>query len=110
MIVVSLIEELRHRGYVFIFCSSMVMGSCLYKSFNILYLDIFFWYSGLHIALSGRDESSLEPLLNFLIRHCINPRFAAVLLDVCTLLFGMLSILKNRETKKESEVTDQVFP
>lgn len=44
---------------------------------------------GLQIALSGRDEASLEPLLNFLIKNAINPRYAHVLLDVCTMVFGV---------------------
>jgi U3 small nucleolar RNA-associated protein 15 len=47
---------------------------------------------GLQIALSGRDETSLEPLLNFLIKNAINPRYAHVLLDVCTMVFGMCDL------------------
>jgi UTP15 C terminal len=39
-------------------------------------------YRGLLIALGGRDEASLEPLLAFLARHIANPKYASLLIDV----------------------------
>jgi UTP15 C terminal len=39
-------------------------------------------YRGLSIALGGRDEASLEPLLAFLARHIANPKYASLLIDV----------------------------
>jgi U3 small nucleolar RNA-associated protein 15 len=38
--------------------------------------------SGLNIALSGRDESSLEPLLSFCARYVSNPRYAQLVIQV----------------------------
>jgi U3 small nucleolar RNA-associated protein 15 len=37
---------------------------------------------GLSIALSGRDESSLEPLLSFCARYVSNPRYAQLVIQV----------------------------
>ena len=37
---------------------------------------------GLNIALSGRDESSLEPLLSFCARYVSNPRYAVLVIQV----------------------------
>ena len=37
---------------------------------------------GLTIALQGRDDERLEPLLRFLVRHVVNPRYAALLVEV----------------------------
>ena len=41
---------------------------------------------GLRSALSGRNEEALEPVLAFLVRYLVNPRYAALLLDVAELL------------------------
>ena len=43
---------------------------------------------GLRVALAGRDDVSLAPILRFLLRHVANPRYSAVLLDVCSLVLG----------------------
>jgi U3 small nucleolar RNA-associated protein 15 len=45
--------------------------------------------SGLAIALSGRDESSLEPLLSFCARYVSNPRYARLVVQV---VHGILDI------------------
>ncbi|CAB3984474.1 U3 small nucleolar RNA-associated 15 homolog [Paramuricea clavata] len=37
---------------------------------------------GLQIALSGRDEDSLLPILSFLNKHICNPRYTPTLIDV----------------------------
>eukprot|EP00123_Amoebidium_parasiticum_P010908 comp20402_c0_seq1/m.25821 comp20402_c0_seq1/g.25821 ORF comp20402_c0_seq1/g.25821 comp20402_c0_seq1/m.25821 type:complete len:495 (-) comp20402_c0_seq1:402-1886(-) len=44
---------------------------------------------GLKIALSGRDESSLEPVLTFLERNVINPRFSNLLIDICHIVLDI---------------------
>ncbi|TDH72813.1 uncharacterized protein CCR75_005253 [Bremia lactucae] len=41
---------------------------------------------GLKRALGGRDEESLEPLLAFLIKYVTDPKYALLLIHVCTLV------------------------
>ncbi|RLN72302.1 hypothetical protein BBJ28_00021654 [Nothophytophthora sp. Chile5] len=41
---------------------------------------------GLKRALAGRDEESLEPLLAFLIKYVTDPKYASLLIQVCTLV------------------------
>ena len=43
---------------------------------------------GLTIALSGRNEEELYPLLKYLARHMTKPRFASFLLDVGDMVTG----------------------
>ena len=43
---------------------------------------------GLRIALSGRDETTLEPILVFLIKHLTNPRYAITLLQMGDMILG----------------------
>lgn len=44
--------------------------------------------AGLRIALSGRDEVTLEPLVAFVAKYITHPRYASLLIDVCNVLFG----------------------
>eukprot|EP01135_Chromosphaera_perkinsii_P008669 Nk52_evm2s1444 gene=Nk52_evmTU2s1444 len=44
---------------------------------------------GLKIALSGRDEASLEPVLSFLIRNVTNPRYTHILINVTNVLMDI---------------------
>jgi hypothetical protein len=37
---------------------------------------------GLAAALAGRDDASLEPVLAYLVKHVVDPRYASLLLDV----------------------------
>ncbi|XP_065834126.1 U3 small nucleolar RNA-associated protein 15 homolog [Oscarella lobularis] len=46
---------------------------------------------GLEIALGGRDEESLEPILLFLIRYLVNPLYSQILCDVFSVLLDMYS-------------------
>ena len=46
---------------------------------------------GLQIALGGRDERSLEPILFFLFKNINNPEYSKTLVDVSTLVLGMYS-------------------
>ncbi|KAF4321028.1 hypothetical protein BBO99_00000807 [Phytophthora kernoviae] len=41
---------------------------------------------GLKRALAGRDEESLEPLLAFLIKYVTDPKYASLLIQVCTIV------------------------
>eukprot|EP00743_Colponemidia_sp_Colp-15_P003436 GILK01003710.1.p1 GENE.GILK01003710.1~~GILK01003710.1.p1 ORF type:complete len:535 (+),score=87.61 GILK01003710.1:42-1607(+) len=59
---------------------------------------------GLKIALSGRDELTLEPLLSFLIKHITNPRYAALLIDVSNVLFDLYAPVMG-----QSMVVDEMF-
>jgi hypothetical protein len=60
--------------------------------------------SALDGALSNRDEESLEPLLAFLNRYITNPRFAPLLIDVCTELLTLYAPALGR-----SVVLDELF-
>lgn len=41
----------------------------------------------LRIALCGRDEAGLEPVLTFITKHITNPRYSSLLIDVADMLF-----------------------
>ena len=43
---------------------------------------------GLQIALSGRDDVTLEPILSFLVRHVTDPRFGEMASDVAGVIIG----------------------
>ena len=43
----------------------------------------------LSIALSGRDDTTLEPVMSFLIKYITNPRYSKLLIGVCTELIGI---------------------
>lgn len=43
---------------------------------------------GLRIALSGRDETTLEPILVFLVRHVTDPRFGELASEVAGVIIG----------------------
>lgn len=45
---------------------------------------------GLKIALSGRDDVLLEPVLRFLLKHITDPRFGETVCDVAGLVIGMV--------------------
>ncbi|CAN0071529.1 unnamed protein product, partial [Phaeothamnion confervicola] len=59
---------------------------------------------GLRIALAGRDEESLEPLLAFLARYVAHPRYAPVLVDVAGTVLDLYS-----SAIGESETVDELF-
>eukprot|EP00124_Ichthyophonus_hoferi_P003221 Ihof_evm3s267 gene=Ihof_evmTU3s267 len=44
---------------------------------------------GLKIALSGRDEHTLEPVLMFLEKNIVNPRFSNLLMDVSHIILDI---------------------
>ena len=43
---------------------------------------------GLSVALSGRNEEELFPILKYLARFMTHPQYAPLLLDVCTMVIG----------------------
>mmetsp|Transcript_14502 Transcript_14502/g.25999 ORF Transcript_14502/g.25999 Transcript_14502/m.25999 type:complete len:516 (-) Transcript_14502:25-1572(-) len=46
---------------------------------------------GLEAALANRDDAALEPILSFLCKFLVNPRFASTLLDVCDVVLNLYS-------------------
>lgn len=59
---------------------------------------------GLTIALSSRDEESLEPILSFLVRYIARPRFAPLLIGVSNILIDIYGSVAG-----ESEIIDELF-
>ena len=59
---------------------------------------------GLSIALSNRDEESLEPILSFTVRYISRPRFAALLIGVANKLIDIYG-----DVKGQSEMIDELF-
>ena len=45
---------------------------------------------GLRIALAGRDDVLLEPILRLLLKYIADPRFGGLVADVTCLVLGML--------------------
>lgn len=43
---------------------------------------------GLRIALKGRDENTLVPILNFLDKNMLNPRYSVILVNVFEMVLG----------------------
>lgn len=60
--------------------------------------------NGLVIALSSRDEISLEPILSFLIRYINNPRYSKLLIQVTHVLLDIYSQILGY-----SESIDELF-
>ncbi|KAI8929897.1 WD40-repeat-containing domain protein [Entophlyctis helioformis] len=75
---------------------------------------------GLRIALSGRDEVTLQPILWFLVKYICNPRYTSLLVDVSSTILdiysavlgqslvieGLLQNLK-RKVREEMQVQNQ---
>jgi U3 small nucleolar RNA-associated protein 15 len=59
---------------------------------------------GLTIALSNRDEESLEPILSFTVRYITRPRFAALLIGVSNKLVDIYG-----DVSGQSETIDELF-
>ncbi|WWC92202.1 uncharacterized protein L201_007156 [Kwoniella dendrophila CBS 6074] len=66
---------------------------------------------GLRIALGGRDDVTLEPILSFLVRHIVDPRFgemasevAGVIIDLYTPVLGQSPILDELLSKLQSRI------
>ncbi|XP_044131986.1 U3 small nucleolar RNA-associated protein 15 homolog [Bufo gargarizans] len=55
-------------------------------------------------ALAGRDEKQLSLMLNFLIKHMVEPRFAPILLNVAENVIDIYSSVTN-----QSSVVDKLF-
>lgn len=60
--------------------------------------------SGISIALSGRDDVSLEPVLSFLSRYISNPRYSELLIQVTQ---GLLDLYGH--VLGHSEAIDELF-
>ncbi|KAF9903291.1 snoRNA-binding rRNA-processing protein [Lobosporangium transversale] len=59
---------------------------------------------GLRQALSGRDDISLEPLAQFLVRNINNPRYTSILVDVTTIMIDMYTAVLG-----QSPLIDELF-
>lgn len=59
---------------------------------------------GLTIALSNRDEESLEPILSFLVRYIARPRFTRLLCGVANKLIDIYG-----DVTGQSETIDELF-
>mmetsp|Transcript_27497 Transcript_27497/g.77088 ORF Transcript_27497/g.77088 Transcript_27497/m.77088 type:complete len:604 (-) Transcript_27497:52-1863(-) len=60
--------------------------------------------SSLKVALSNRDEETLEPILSFTTRYIIRPSYSPVLIGVAHLLLDIYSHIRG-----ESETIDELF-
>jgi U3 small nucleolar RNA-associated protein 15 len=61
--------------------------------------------SALETALSGRDETSLEPLLAFITRFISHPRFAGLLIPICETLLKIYSSVVGESLAIDALVT-----
>ncbi|KAF9314073.1 snoRNA-binding rRNA-processing protein [Podila horticola] len=59
---------------------------------------------GLRQALSGRDDISLEPLAQFLVKNINNPRYTAILTDVTSVMIDMYTSVLG-----QSPLIDELF-
>ncbi|KAF8975634.1 snoRNA-binding rRNA-processing protein [Entomortierella lignicola] len=59
---------------------------------------------GLRQALSGRDDISLEPLAQFLVRNINNPRYTSLLVDVTMIMIDMYTAVLG-----QSPLIDELF-
>lgn len=59
---------------------------------------------GLTVALSNRDEESLEPILAFLVRYVTRPRFTSVLIGIAHKIIDIYG-----DVAGQSETIDELF-
>ena len=59
---------------------------------------------GLSIALSNRDEESLEPILSFTVRYITRPQFSSLLIGVSHILCDIYANVAG-----QSEIVDELF-
>ena len=59
---------------------------------------------GLKIALSGRDEFTLEPFLSYLIKYISQPRYTKILIDVSNVLLDIYASILG-----QSVIIDELF-
>lgn len=59
---------------------------------------------GLAIALSNRDEETLEPILSFTIRYITRPRYSSLLVGVANILCDIYGAFTG-----QSETVDELF-
>ena len=65
---------------------------------------------GLKIALSGRDDVLLEPILRLLLKYVTDPRFGELVCDVARLLIGeFISILYATDSNMPTEIYQPVI-
>ena len=47
---------------------------------------------GLRIALAGRDDVLLEPILRLLLKYVTDPRFGQLVVDITCVVLGMFGL------------------
>jgi U3 small nucleolar RNA-associated protein 15 len=57
---------------------------------------------GLRVALAGRDEESLEPLLALLVKHTSNPRFTSILTETTHAVLDLYAAVVGRSSRVRS--------
>lgn len=69
----------------------------------------------LRIALAGRDDVTLEPILTFLVRHITDPRFgemasevAGVIIDIYTPVLGQSPLLDEMLSKLQNRIDGEL--
>lgn len=60
--------------------------------------------NGLAIALSGRDEVSLEPLVSFSARYVSNPKYSGLIIQVIQKILDLYAVVLG-----QSEAIDSLF-
>lgn len=70
---------------------------------------------GLKVAVSGRDDAALEPILSFLARYLCHPDYSDVLLDVASIVLGgwegaTRSLLINNEHERTNPCGSTTHP
>jgi U3 small nucleolar RNA-associated protein 15 len=48
---------------------------------------------GLQVALRGRNSTTLEPFLRFIVAYVANPRYSSVLISVANIVLDMYSLV-----------------
>jgi U3 small nucleolar RNA-associated protein 15 len=67
-------------------------------------LEELHYRQGTKIALAGRDEATLEPLLRFLVKYLCHPQYSSVLINVCEMVIDMYAQIVG-----QSVVIDEQF-
>jgi U3 small nucleolar RNA-associated protein 15 len=58
-------------------------------------LDELLQRNALNVALGGRNDVSLAPILQFLVKHVTNPRYSSLLIDVSNAILGTVTRLSS---------------
>jgi len=65
---------------------------------------------GLRIALAGRDDVILEPIIRLLLKYVADPRFGELVSDVASIVLGMFIISKESLSYRSDPSLDMYAP